>query len=41
MRAVMEARGVAAHAEVHPIMGRATSVNTPIAAQLGPQRLAM
>lgn len=41
MRAVMEARGVAAHAEVHPILSRATTLTIPVPGQTRPQQLAM
>ncbi|WP_053854755.1 glycosyltransferase [Mycolicibacterium mucogenicum] len=41
MRAVMEARGVAAHAEVHSIADRATALNIPVPSPMRPQQLAM
>ncbi|BBX85788.1 hypothetical protein [Mycolicibacterium aubagnense] len=41
MRAVMEARGVAAHAEVHPILSRAAKLDLPVPRPARPQRLAM
>lgn len=41
MRAVMEARGVSAHAEVHPILSRAVKLDLPVPRRAGPQRIAM
>ncbi|WP_081633531.1 DUF1972 domain-containing protein [Mycobacterium sp. 360MFTsu5.1] len=41
MRAVMEAHGISAHAEVHPIMSRAAALNIPVPSPVGSQRLAM
>lgn len=41
MRTVMEARGVSVHAEVHPIAGRAGTLNIPVPGQMRSQRLAM
>ena len=41
MRAVMEARGVAAHAEVHPILSRTAPLSIPVPSPVGTQRLAM
>jgi len=41
LRAVMEARGVTAHAEVHQIMSRAAALNIPVPSRVGAERLAM
>ncbi|WP_081936524.1 DUF1972 domain-containing protein [Mycolicibacterium llatzerense] len=41
MRAVMEARGMAAHAEVHPILSRAAALKVPVPRSVVTQRLAM
>ncbi len=41
MRAVMEARGVSAHAEVHPILSRAAKLDLPVPRRPRPQRIAM
>ncbi|MUM33544.1 glycosyltransferase, partial [Mycolicibacterium sp. CBMA 361] len=41
MRAVMEARGATAHAEVHSIAGRTATLTMPVHSPVSPRRLAM